>query len=57
MPLPFLGLLLFLVRTPLSGILSGGILTLAALHLWPQHMALPYEWVGRALQAFGLSVL
>lgn len=56
MPLPFIGLLLFLVRTPIIGILSGGILTLAALHLWPQHMALPYEWVGRALQAFGLSV-
>lgn len=59
MPIPgpalLIGLGVFLMRSSLSGIILGGVLTMAAMHLWPQHMATPYAWVGQALKAIGVG--
>ncbi|AJY53262.1 hypothetical protein [Halomonas sp. KO116] len=58
MPIPvpalIIGAGLFLMRSSFSGILLGGVMTMAAMHLWPEHMAMPYEWVGKGLQLLGL---
>lgn len=54
MPLPLIGLGLFLMRSSISGLLFGGILTMAAMHLWPDKMAIPYAWIGQGLNMLGL---
>lgn len=57
-PIPPVGLAIaagvLLIRSPLSGVLIGSILTLAGFHLWPEHMQTPLAWVGAGLQAIGL---
>lgn len=54
-PAMLIGLGIFLMRSSLSGIILGGVLTMAAMHVWPQYMATPYEWVGQGLQMLGLG--
>ncbi|MGY2461751.1 hypothetical protein [Vreelandella sulfidaeris] len=45
------------MRSNLGGVVLRDILTLAALHLWPDMMATPYEWVGVVIDSTGLSGL
>lgn len=49
-----IGLVVFLLRSSLSGVILGGVATLASLHLWPELMQLPYQWVGEGLRSLGL---
>lgn len=46
---------LFLFRSPLTGLVLGGIFTLAAMHLWPDAMMVPYQWIGQGLSLIGLK--
>lgn len=51
------GALFFLMRSSLGGVMIGSLLTLAALHLWPDMMAIPYDWVGSLIDSTGLRSL
>ncbi|MGP5017430.1 hypothetical protein ACTXK7_07150 [Vreelandella alkaliphila] len=51
------GALFFLMRSNLGGVIMGGVLVLVALHLWPEAMAVPYEWVGTLVDSTGLRGL
>lgn len=61
LPIPptavIVGVLLFMMRSSLGGIILGSLLTLIALHLWPDMMAMPYEWVGSLIESTGLRAL
>ena len=46
--------LMFLSRSSFSGIILGGLLTLAGMHLWPDTMQIAYDWVGEVLRTLGL---
>ncbi|GEM_PF-3328112 len=49
-----MGLLFGLFRVSVGGLILGGILAMAAQHLWPRLMVTPYEWVGNLLYMAGL---
>lgn len=53
-PIMLLGGVIALSRN-MGSIVIGGLFTMAAMQLWPQIMAYPYEWVGMTLQALGLT--
>lgn len=42
-------------RSSLGGLVLGGVITMALMHLYPEYMGKPYEWVGAGLAALGLG--
>ena len=50
-----LGVILFLARSNIGGVLLGVLLTLIAMHLWPGAVDAAYEWVGQVLESLGLN--
>lgn len=53
-PAVLIGIGVMLMRSSLSGILIGGVLTMAAMHVWPEKMAIPFDMVGEGLKMLGM---
>ncbi len=49
-----IGLLISLMRVSVGGLVLGGAVTMASMHLWPDVMEAPYGWVGEGLRMAGL---
>lgn len=50
-----LGVILFLARSNIGGVLLGALLTLIAMHLWPDAVDAAYQWVGQVMESLGLN--
>jgi hypothetical protein len=53
--LMLLGSVFIMFRSSLGGLVLGGVITMALMHLYPEYMGKPYEWVGAGLAALGLG--
>jgi|TARA_R110000851_G_scaffold282582_2_gene436150 hypothetical protein len=49
-----MGLLISLMRVSVGGLVLGGAVTMAGMHLWPDVMKTPYSWIGEGLKMAGL---
>lgn len=47
--------LVFLGRSNLAGLIAGGILTMALMHLWPGAFMPIFDWVGELIASTGLA--
>lgn len=54
-PIALLVGLLFIIRSNLGGVVVGAVLTMGAMHLWPDIMVIPYEWIGSLIESTGLT--
>lgn len=52
-----IGAMIFLSRSNIAGLVAGGIVTMALMHLWPGIFMPIFDWVGGFLESSGLSDL
>lgn len=61
LPLPPLaiavGVIIFLTRSNIAGLIAGGIITMALMHLWPSVFMPIFDWVGGFIESTGLDGL